>query len=82
MGCFPDSFQRAEVGVLCGGTGNSARLLQVLLYLVLSLAHSFWLNKVSCFPAARSLITRLEGFLLPGSAWSGKRNTQKGDLTL
>lgn len=58
VGHFPDSFQRTEVGVLCCRAENSARLLQILLYLVLSLAHSFWLNKVSSFPVSWSLITR------------------------
>lgn len=58
VGCFPDTFQRTEVGVLCSEAKNSAKLLQILFYLVLSLAHSFWLNKVSSFPVPWSLITR------------------------
>lgn len=58
LGRFPDTFQRTEAGALFSEAKNSAKPLQILFYLVLSLAHSFWLNKVSSFPVPWSLITR------------------------
>lgn len=58
---IPGTFVK-EQRLVCFAVGpeNSASLLQILLclYLVLSLAHSFWLNKVSSFPVSWSLITR------------------------
>lgn len=78
VGCFPDSFQRTEVGELCCGAENSARLLQILLYLVLSLAHSFWLNKVSSFPVSWSLIRSLRAFCFEALDWLKEGHLERG----
>lgn len=82
VGCFPDSFQRTEVDVLCCGPKNSARLLQILLYRVRSLAHSFRLNKVSSFPVSWSLITRAWGLLAPRLCMEWKEERREGGLVI
>lgn len=82
LGCFPDSFQRTKVGELCCWAENSTRLLQILLYLVLSLAHSFWLNKVSSFPVSWSLITSLRAFCFEALDWPKEGHLERGLVVL